>query len=143
VTLARVLIARHHTDGATRHLDDAAALLERLTAAAQAGGRTGAVIETLLLQALTRQALGDVASALATLEQALTLADAEGYLHIFLDERHRIRDLLRQAAARGIAGDYTRRVLSAFDGPVRRAPVAMTDPTPVSDPDGNQILTAR
>jgi LuxR family maltose regulon positive regulatory protein len=40
-----------------------------------------------------------------------------------------MRDLLRQAAARGIAGEHTRRLLAAFDGPAK--PVAPPSDVPV------------
>ena len=124
VTLARVLVARHERGGDERAAHDALRLLERLQAAAEQGGRTATVIETLVLEALARRALGDVRGALRPLERALALAEPEGYLRVFLDEGVRMRDLLRQATARGIAGEHTPRVLSAFDAPARPAPAA-------------------
>src|SRR5690606_38257560 len=74
VTLARVLMARSAADGDARALHEAVRLLERLTTAEEEGGRTPGVIETLALQALARQALGDLPAALASLERALALA---------------------------------------------------------------------
>ena len=59
ITLARVLLARYATDGDKSSLNDAARLLERLLSAAAAGGRTGSVIEILVLQSLTHHAGGD------------------------------------------------------------------------------------
>jgi LuxR family transcriptional regulator, maltose regulon positive regulatory protein len=139
VTLARILIARHERSG--DELRDAARLLDRLLVAAEEGGRTGSVVELLVLQALARRALGDVRGALPPLARALALGEPEGYLRVFVDEGARMRDLLRHAAARGLAGEYTRRVLSAFDAP---APAA---PTPaVAGPGGDgavQALTER
>jgi LuxR family transcriptional regulator, maltose regulon positive regulatory protein len=43
-------------------------------------------IEILVLQALAHQALGDIPAALAPLERALTLAEPEGYVRMFVDE---------------------------------------------------------
>ena len=57
ITLARVLLASHRATDA-KSLDQAAALLDRLLAAAEAGGATGSVIEILVLQALAQQAAG-------------------------------------------------------------------------------------
>jgi LuxR family maltose regulon positive regulatory protein len=114
VTLARLMIARHGTEGGERSLHEAVRLLERLTRAAEAGGRTGSVIEMLVLDALAQQMLGNVRGALTSLERALELAHPEGYLRVFLDEGGRMRDLLLQATARGVAGDPIRRVLNAF-----------------------------
>lgn len=50
--------------------------------------RAGAALTALrpALQALAQQAQGDVEQALAALGQALTLAEPEGYVRIFLDE---------------------------------------------------------
>ena len=67
VTLARLLLARHHGDQDRAALDQAIDLLDRLLAAAEAGGRDGSLIEVLVLQALARQARGDVPAALAAL----------------------------------------------------------------------------
>lgn len=108
-TLARILIARS--------VNEAVRLLERLRTAAQAGGRVRSVIEIVVLQSLAKHALGDLRGALDLLAQATTMAQPEGYLRVFMDEGSCMRDLLRHAVARGLAGEYTRRVLSAFDAP--------------------------
>ncbi|WP_025414762.1 LuxR C-terminal-related transcriptional regulator [Gemmatirosa kalamazoonensis] len=140
VTLARVLIARHETGADELSAHDAVRLLERLTDAAEAGGRTGSVIETLALQSLAHRALGDVRGALRPLERALALAEPAGYLRVFVDEGRRMRDLLRHAAARGIGdGEYTRRLLAAFDAP---AP-SEAAPAPIADVGPGQALTTR
>lgn len=128
VTLARILIARS--------AKDALKLLERLRVAAQTGGRIGSVIEILVLQSLAQHALGNSRGALDAVREALALAEPEGYLRIFLDEGPRLRDLLRSATTRGLAGPYTPRVLLAFDAP-RPAPAA------VSNGEAVQPLTSR
>jgi LuxR family transcriptional regulator, maltose regulon positive regulatory protein len=61
-------------------------LLERLLHAAEAGERTGSIIEILMLQALAHQVQGDISAALVPLERALSLAEPEGYVRIFVDE---------------------------------------------------------
>jgi LuxR family maltose regulon positive regulatory protein len=139
LTLARVLIARHATDGGGRSLHEAVSLLARLEAAAVAGGRAGSVIEALMLQALARQALADVPGALDPLARALALAEPEGYLRLFVDEGDRMRDLLRHAAEAGIAGPYTRRLLAALDAPAQLAAPPGQLPPAGSTP----LLTAR
>ena len=70
----------------TAPLHEAMGLLERLLQAAEAGERTGSVIEILVLQALAHQAHGDIPAALVPLERALALAEPEGYVRIFVDE---------------------------------------------------------
>ena len=94
---------------------EAIGLLERLLKAAEEGGRMGSVIEILVLQALAHQAQGDISAALIPLEHALTLAEPEGYVRIFLDEGPPMAQLLREAAAREIMPDYTGKLLAAFE----------------------------
>ena len=119
ITLARVLIAQHDSDGAERSLHEAIGLLERLLKAAQDGRRLGSEIEILVLQALAHQAQANIATALDSLERALTLAEPESYMRIFADEGEPMRDLLRHAIAGGIATAYARRLLSALDEATR------------------------
>ena len=112
ITLARMLVAQH-TD---RSLHDATRLLERLLRAADEGRRTGSVIEILLLQALTHQARGDIPAALEPLHRAVTLAEPEGYVRIFVDEGPRMATLLRATARQGTAPSQVRRLLAAMTG---------------------------
>ena len=60
ITLARVLIAQYKSDRADRSIHEAVGLLERLLKAAEEGGRTGSVIEILVLQALAHEAQGNI-----------------------------------------------------------------------------------
>ena len=115
ITLARVLLARYKSDRADRSLLEAMGLLERLLQAAEAGGRMGSVIEILMLQALAHEAQGDSPSALVPLERALTLAELEGYVRIYVDEGRPMARLLSEAAARRIMPDYTARLLAALE----------------------------
>ena len=63
ITLARVLLARQAQERAGSSGQEATRLLERLRPAAEEGGRTGRVIEILILQALACQARRDVPDA--------------------------------------------------------------------------------
>ena len=124
ITLARVRLAyyqRDRTDSAGLAVIE---LLARLLQAAEAGGRTGSVIEILLLQALAHHAQGDLPAALAALERALTLAEPQGYIRRFVDEGQPLAELLRAAAARQITPDYTAKLLAAFgvEQPSQAAP---------------------
>jgi LuxR family transcriptional regulator, maltose regulon positive regulatory protein len=126
ITLARVLLARYQAERAERSIHEATRLLERLLSAAEEGGRTGRVIEILVLQALAHQTLGDIPAALASLERAVTLAEPEGYVRVFVDEGPPMASLLRAAAKQGTAGNYVRRLLAAVskteqNGPVKQA----------------------
>jgi len=103
-------------------------LLERLLQTAEEGGRTGSVIEILVLQALAHEAQGNVPPALVSLERALTLAEPEGYVRIFVDEGPPMAHLLYEAATRGVAPDYVQRLLAAF---------------PVSEPEQAHTLSPK
>jgi LuxR family maltose regulon positive regulatory protein len=113
VTLAGVLLARHAADPREAGLPEVERLLDRLRAAADAGGRTGTVIETLVLQALAGQARGDTSGALAALERALSLAEPERYVRVFLGAGPPMASLLRAVAKKRPSSGYVRRLLAA------------------------------
>jgi LuxR family maltose regulon positive regulatory protein len=120
ITLARVLLA-------SGSAVQASGLLDRLLQAAEHGGRAGSMIEILVLQALANDVRGDMRAALVPLERALTLAEPEGYIRVFVDEGPRMAALLQAAAKRGIAAGYVQRLLSHFG-------------TPASEPHARQNL---
>jgi LuxR family maltose regulon positive regulatory protein len=113
LTLARVLLARHKSDGTGGYLQQARDLLQRLLHAAEEGGRMGSAIEILVLQALAQQMRGDVPAALVPLRRALTLAEPEGYVRVFVDEGRAMAVLLQEAAKQGIAPGYAGQLLAA------------------------------
>jgi LuxR family maltose regulon positive regulatory protein len=114
VTLTRVLMAEYRRDHAERSIHEAMELLERLLKAAEEGGRAGSVIEILALQALAHEAQGDSPSALVPLERALSLAEPEGYVRIFVDEGVPMARLLYDALALDVEPEYVRRLLAAY-----------------------------
>jgi LuxR family maltose regulon positive regulatory protein len=130
ITLARVLLAHATSERADRSLREALGLLERLLHAAEAGERTGSVIEILVLQALAHQVHGDIPAALVPLSRALTLAEPEGYVRIFVDEGAPMAVLLEAAAKHGIAPSYVRRLLAALGQAAASTPVKQ----PLSEP---------
>ena len=115
ITLARVFLARYNRDREERYIHEAMGLLERLLLAAEAGGRTGSVSEILVLQALAHEVQGESPSALVPLERALTLAEPEGYVRVFVDEGTPMARLLSEAAAREIMPGYVDKLLAAFE----------------------------
>jgi LuxR family transcriptional regulator, maltose regulon positive regulatory protein len=123
ITMARVILARYKSDREERPIHKAMGLLERLLQAAEEGGRTGRVIEILVVRVLAHEALGERPSALVPLERALTLAEPEGYVRIFVDEGRPMARLLTDAASRGIMPDYTARLLAAFEAEEHKSAV--------------------
>jgi len=135
VTLARLLLAEH--DAAA--LGRATALLDRLAHAAEDGGRTGSLIEILTLQALAARARGDLPAAVTTLQGALTLAEPEGYVRVFVDEGPRLTALLKAVPTHV---GYVRRLLvaaSTTSGP-GTAP-ALVDPLSPRELDVLRLLS--
>src|SRR5918998_5750352 len=131
ITLARVLLARYKSDREERYIHEAMELLERLLIAAEEGGRMGSVIEILVLQALAHEAQGDSPAALVPLERALSLAEPEGYVRIFVDEGLSMARLLYEALSQGVESDCIRRLLAAF-------PVAESEQTASSPMQGSK-----
>jgi LuxR family maltose regulon positive regulatory protein len=136
ITLARVLLARYKNDRTDSAICEALGLLERLLQAAQAGGRLGSALEILVLQALAHQMQGDRLAALGSLERALTLAEPEGYVRLFLDEGTPMAQLLRDAATRRIRPDYTGKLLAGFDA---EQPLSANE----SRPSDGQVATTQ
>ncbi|HEX6797724.1 MAG TPA: LuxR C-terminal-related transcriptional regulator, partial [Ktedonobacterales bacterium] len=118
-------------------LDVAVEALHRTRAAAESGGRMGAGIECLALQALVQQAQGRTTIALRTLAQALTLAEPEGYNRTFAGEGAAMERLLAKLsalrkregppAAQGASEAYVDRLLSAL-GRTPSQPRAASEP---------------
>jgi LuxR family maltose regulon positive regulatory protein len=147
VTLARVLIAAGKSDREAGSLDKASQLLGRLLQAAETGGRLGSVIQILLLQALAFQAQGNVSQALATMERALTLAESEGYVSIFVDEGEPMRLLIvdcrvliekhGQREGQKLIG-YMDKLLAACAKPMVVQQSTIRNPTPLRSGDYSQ-----
>jgi LuxR family maltose regulon positive regulatory protein len=70
------------------------ALLARLLQAAEAQKRRSSALDILLVQALAHEAQGNRPQALAALDRALTLAEPEGYVRVFVDEGEMMRLLI-------------------------------------------------
>jgi LuxR family maltose regulon positive regulatory protein len=133
LSLARVL------DTQGRHAE-AQSLLDRLMGAAQAERKDGSAISILTLQALVGQAQGNRVHAFERLEQALTLAEPEGYIRVFVEEGESLRALLHDYRSQlsTSPGDssrrllaYTNKLLAAFPVPGVQAPLS---PDPLLDP---------
>ncbi|HEX3425984.1 MAG TPA: LuxR C-terminal-related transcriptional regulator, partial [Acidimicrobiales bacterium] len=132
ITLARILLARYSAERSEGILQQATRLLGRLLAGAEAGGRTGAVIEILVVQALVDHAGGDTRGALASLGRALLLAEAEGYVRVFADEGPPMAALLR-AFAKQEPGRSVRRFLAAVTPTTHHQPGTQPLVDPLSD----------
>jgi LuxR family maltose regulon positive regulatory protein len=133
ITLARALLARATRAPEDRSIQEALGLLQRLLHAAEAGERMGSVIEILVLQALARQTHAGIPAALAPLARALTLAEPQGYVRLFVDEGPSMATLLHAAANQGVAASYVHRLLVASGTAAGRASVGQGMIEPLSD----------
>jgi LuxR family maltose regulon positive regulatory protein len=133
LALARLILAEGARDRSDKTIKEALGLLERLLVAADGGGRTGSVIEILVVQALARRARNDMPEALASLERAVAFAEPEGYVRVFTDEGPNMAALLRLAAQKRNASGYLRRLLAATVTPAARAPVDQPLIEPLSE----------
>ena len=115
LTLARVAIAQHRHNGTDDAIKQILDLLTRLLNAAEAQNRTGSTIKILVVQALARDALGEVEVAIAALEQALILAEPEEQVRIFAESGPPMIRLLQAAKAHNITPSYTQRLLAAAE----------------------------
>src|SRR5207244_6869716 len=114
------------SDRTEHSIHEAVELLERLLQAAEEGERTGSIIEILMLQALAHQVQGDIPAALMPLERALSLAEPEGYVRMFVDEGPPMAHLLAKlhehsrkrprAASTNVPLAYIERLLALLRG---------------------------
>jgi LuxR family transcriptional regulator, maltose regulon positive regulatory protein len=132
IMLARVRLAQ-------ARCDEALAILAPLSGETEAGGRRVVWLESLILLAQARDALGDRAGALAALLKALALAEPEGFVRLFLDEGEKLQMLLAAVAhqlaadpAAGVLQAYTTKLLGAF--PPATSPAVA--PPAVTEVDG-------
>ena len=122
LTLARLYTAQGQPEAALRNL-------QPLLQAVEVRGWTRLVLNILLLQAVALQKQGEALEALTVLERALSLAEPEGYVRVFVDEGEPMARLLYEAAARGIRSEYAGRLLAAFPD-VESAPAAASRRSP-------------
>jgi LuxR family maltose regulon positive regulatory protein len=106
LTFARVLLAQNKVNSTLT-------LLDQLLITAESTGKTGTVIEILILQALVYLKKDEIPQALKAFVCALTHAQTEGFLRIFLDEGKPIVTLLQYAAKKGVYPAYIKKLLSA------------------------------
>jgi LuxR family transcriptional regulator, maltose regulon positive regulatory protein len=107
VALARIWLSQGKSD-------DAVALLSRLKAAAEIGGRDLQVVELLLVLALAAPAKGDNSQALSLLEKALILGEPKGLIQTFVNEGPPLASLLYAVLQQEIEPAYVQKILAAF-----------------------------
>ena len=114
----------------------ALALLEPLCNQAKINGWHDELLQVFTAQAIAYAAQGEQAEALQRLSEALTLAEPDGLIRVFVDEGAPMAGLLAEAVAHGIAPEYVKRLLLAFAvaaQPTNKAVAAPALAEPLSD----------
>ncbi len=107
LNLARFYLAKNQPD---RALD----ILDPLLGIFNQKGHFRRVIEVLTMKAMALKQQDQIDFALQALDQALSLAEPEGYQRTFIDEGEPMAQLLYTAAAEGMHPTYVGRILAAF-----------------------------
>jgi LuxR family maltose regulon positive regulatory protein len=115
LTHARMLIAMYRNEKDDRTIKEVIELLDRLLEEAEKGERNGSVLEILIMQALAYEVQDTLPPALKSLERALSIAEPEGYLQIFVDEGTPMKRLLAKEAAKGSRVGYIENLMAAFN----------------------------
>jgi LuxR family maltose regulon positive regulatory protein len=87
-------------------------------------------LKVMVVEAVAHDAHGETDEAVQVVGDALALAEPGGFIRRFVDEGPPMARLLREAAARGIALEYTQQVLAAFSaaGPSQPLPGQVDGP---------------
>jgi LuxR family maltose regulon positive regulatory protein len=126
LTFARLLLAQ-------RSASEALQLSARLLRAADDAARTGSVIEVLVVQALAQQASGASSAAVVAVERALSLAEPERQIRVFLDEGTPMQGLLEAASKGKSAAGFARYLLTLFGKARSAVPIEQASIEPLSD----------
>lgn len=119
LTLARIALAEFQHNGNHQKILKAVNMLSAQLSLAQSQKRLRSQIEILVLQALIHHALGEHSQAMSALNQALKLAEPEGYARLFLDEGESMRLLIAdlqltiERSAQTLSG-YVKNLLASF-----------------------------
>lgn len=134
LTLARIVLAENQN---AQHFQTMLQMLESLLNQAESQNRLRSRIDILITQALAFSAK-DSAKALAVLEQALTLAEPEGYLRLFVDEGKPMAELLSKFKS-GNLQQYAKKILASF-APQQNLPPSTFNLQPLIDPLSDREL---
>ena len=85
-------------------------------------------LKTMILQAVALHAQGEKGEAMQALHAALTVAEPEGFIRIFVDEGARMVPLLSEALARDILPAYTSKLLAALEAEKHRTQETSSPP---------------
>ncbi|MBV7328098.1 LuxR C-terminal-related transcriptional regulator [Chloroflexi bacterium TSY] len=141
IIFAQYLIAYSYAKDDSTVLSGAVQLLQKLIEMAEQGGYVDSCINLRADLALAYYGLHNGEQAVAELEEALRLAQPEGYVRTFLDRGMPMLELLQFAEKQSLYPDYTSELLRAFEGETGKA-VGHQDGLEIDRASGKQTLAA-
>jgi LuxR family maltose regulon positive regulatory protein len=106
--LVRLLIAE-------REYKKAQQLLEKLLGICNSAGAVQYTVEIMVLQSITFDKNGEAEFAESTLQNAIKIAEASGYIRTIIGEGENIRSLLLRVAHRSARDSYARKLLATME----------------------------
>lgn len=116
ITMVRILIEEFRHYQRDESLVSARHMLELLYREALKGGRTGSILEILLLKAKIKNSTGHKKSAVESMRDAVLLAEPEGYVQVFAEEGDSIFPLLSHSDVIKTASGFVNKLLSRMAG---------------------------
>ena len=138
LTLVRIALAEYQSDPNEQLWLDTLGLLESQLKLAESQNRLRSRIEILIVQALAYYAERDIAKALASLEQALTLAEPEGYLRIFTAEGKPMIEMLSKLNNKNL-NPYAEQILALLE-PLHNGQSSLVISQPLVEPMSEREL---
>jgi LuxR family transcriptional regulator, maltose regulon positive regulatory protein len=116
IMLVRVWMEKTIIDKDLKRTDDCLSLLARLENSSQNAGRLNSLVEILILKESIRFSQGKVPEALAGLDECLKIAEAGGYIRIFLDTGEPAHTLIFKylQGTSPVHKSYAEKILHAF-----------------------------
>lgn len=121
LTLARAMVHRVRRSPSGTDIDTTLALLDRLADCARDSGRSGSLVEILVIRSLALDAALRRKEAVACMGDALKISEKEGYVRVYADEGLPAMSLLQSVAQAGERVEAVAKVLKAFQG---KGPIA-------------------
>jgi len=121
LTLARIALAEYQNGGNEQSVFVVLKSLDAQLKLAQKQNRLQSQIEILILQVFAYRTTGGSAQAMSALEQALKLAETEGYLRLFVNEGKSMLALLPKINDARLR-PYTNKILASFTMPKNLQP---------------------
>jgi LuxR family maltose regulon positive regulatory protein len=109
---ARVLLAQGNPSAAL-------AVLQPFRQQMEAREWQDELLRGMVLQSVALHAQGEKDQAVQVLSEALTVAEPEGFIRLFVDEGPLMAQLLHEAASRCVMPDYVSKLLAAFEAEKR------------------------